>query len=219
MTRIFRILLPLILAFAASAASAKSGTHFYMVMFGAEGMVNQPTTSHTFATFVREDNDVLTQELTISWMPAIGYFSANNSMPLLRIVPGRNYTLDETVSLATNRRVGFWGPYEVSPQLYAAAQNRVAYLSSGATSYKMMILVSHHLRDNPLRNLPGGAVNCIMALSDIAGYLDTGSSWGLGASSQVLSFFSPYLLDNIMSPNAAHADIAQKMNLLPRLGR
>ncbi len=218
MSRILRILLPLFLMLGATGAQASPGTHFYMVMFAAEGSPNQARTSHAFATFVREDNGVLTQELTISWLPALGYFGPNSSMPLLQIVPGRNYSLDETVSLSPGRHVSFWGPYEITPQLFSRAQARVGYLRSGATSYKMMVLL-RNLRGNAGRNQPGGAINCIMALSDIGGYLDTGTSWGIAASGQVLSFLAPLVLDDIRFSSYGHDDIAQKMNLRYRIGR
>jgi hypothetical protein len=220
MRNILKVLIPLILMVTSGAARANPGTHFYMVMFAAESQPNLARTAHTFATFVREDNGVLTQELTVSWLPQMGYFGPNNSMPPLATVPGRNYTLDQTIALSTGRRTSFWGPYEITPQLYARAQQRVAFLNSGATSYKMTGVVFQHLRDNALRNMPGGAINCIMAVSDIGGYLDTGTNWGIAASSQVLGFFAPQgILDDIRFSAFGRADIAQKMNLMQRIGR
>ncbi len=208
------------LALMVASTSAFAQTRHYMVMFAAEGSPSTARTSHTFATFVREDGGRIVEEKTISWLPQEGYFGPNYTMPPLAIVPGHNYTLDQTMARSPGRRTSFWGPYEISTNFYRAASNRVAYLNRAETSYKMMNLVRGRLRDAPLRNQPGGAINCIMAVSDLAGYIETGTAWGVDASSQVLGYFRPYVLDNMThGPVVAHPDVAQRMNLYRRIGR
>lgn len=215
MQRLLRPMLALLLLVAAVPALA---AEHYMVMFAAETPENTARTAHTFATFVTMEDGALTEELTISWLPAPGHFGPGYSMPPFAIVPGKNYTLDETIRISPRRRTTFWGPYEISPSLHERAARRVAYLDRSVTSYKMMNLARGHLRDAPLRNRPGGAINCIMAVSDVGGFLSTGTAWGIDASSQVLSFLSRDVLDPL-SPAHPHPEVAAAMDLYRRLGR
>lgn len=215
MQRLSRLLLALFLLVAAGPAVAAD---YYMVMFGSQTPENTARTSHTFATFVRMDDGELTEELTVSWLPAPGYFGPEYRMPPVAIVPGKNYTLDETIRFSPRRRTSFWGPYEISAALYERAARRVAYLDRGVTSYKMMNLARGRLRDAPLRNQPGGAINCIMAVSDIGGFLDTGTAWGVDASRRVLNFLARDVLDPL-SPALAHPEVAAAMDLYRRIGR
>lgn len=215
MQRLSRFLLALFLLVVAAPGLAAER---FMVMFAAETPENTARTSHTFATFVTMEHGTVTEELTVSWLPAPGYFGPEYSMPPLAIVPGKNYTLDETIRLSPRRRTSFWGPYEISDSLYERAARRVAYLERRVTSYKMTNVARGRLRDAPLRNQPGGAINCIMAVSDIGGYLDTGTAWGINASSQVLSFLARDVLDPLR-PALAHPEVAAAMDLYRRIGR
>ena len=212
MSRFLLIIASLVLM--AGSGLAHAETTYYMVMFGAQTQFNAPRTSHTFATFVKAEDGLVVDEQTISWLPAEGYFGIDYSMPPLRIVPGRNYTLDETIARSPGRSVQFWGPSEITPRLYAKAMERVRYLNGGGTSYKMMILFRDNLRTNPSRNEPGGAINCIMAVSDIGGYLETGTARGVEASGQVLASLSRHLVNGNRNVQA----IADQMHLRERLG-
>lgn len=218
MLAVLRLLaLALILSpLAGSADAYAQRARYYMVMFGAEGMPSLPRNSHTFATFVKSEGGRITQELTISWLPAMGHFGPNYTMPPLSIVPGRNYTLDETIALSPGRRTSFIGPMEITPALFERAANRVAFLHRGGTSYKMMILLRDRLREPALTNRPGGAINCIMAVSDLGGYYETGTSYGWGASEKVLGLLSREVLRR---PYEAAQDVAAQMNLHRRIGR
>jgi hypothetical protein len=196
-------------------AGSAQAAQYYMVMFGYQGAPNLARTSHTFATFVAVEGQAVTEEVTVSWLPAPGYFGPGNSMPVLRAVPGHNYTLDETIGLAGDAQIQYWGPYQITDSLFAQAEARAGFLSEGTTSYKMIVL-DEARREPALYNQPGGVINCIMAVSDLGGYLDTGTNWGYAASSQVLGWLSRWTYDY---PQGTHADVAQLMQLDERLGR
>ena len=57
-----------------------------------------------------------------------------------------------------------------------------------------------------------------MGVSDIGGYLDAGTAWGVNASSQVLTFLSRDVLDPL-SPALAHPEVAAEMDLYRRTQR
>lgn len=194
MLKQLRLVLIMLVSISSHQAKASGSPTFFMTVFGAESAISLARNSHTFATFVKVENGTITEEGTISWLPAPGYFMANFTMPLLRVVPGHNYTLDETVQLSPGRRVHTFGPYQIEPELYRRAVNRMIFLSQGTTSYKMMMPFNDSLRQPTLHNMPGGAINCIMAVSDLGGMLNTGTSWGDAASRQVVQLLAPMLV-------------------------
>jgi len=195
-----------------AAPAVNGAVHYYMTIFGSEGSPDLARESHTFATFAATEGGIETQELTISWLPAPGYFAAGNTMPPLKVVPGHNYDLDQTIALAPSHRVLYWGPYEIQPELFAQAVERVHFLASGRTNYKMFQL-NLDQRIPTLHDQPGGTINCIMAVSDLGGLLGTGTSWGYPASRQVLAFLSRWIYD---FPYGRHPEIASAMHLQER---
>jgi hypothetical protein len=184
---------------------------YYMTMFASEAAPNVARSSHTFATFVHVEAGAVAEELTVSWLPAPGHFGPDYTMPRFDRVPGHNYTLDETVAMGAGRMVTYWGPMAITQSLYERAAARVAFLERAETSYKMFVL-SDTLRGPALENQPGGAINCIMGVSDIGGYLNTGTSYGIGASQKVLEFLLPQVLDP-----RSDAGVSELMRLRERL--
>ena len=199
---VFKALLPLVAlmigigggAFRPAQAAAAT-PRYYMVMFGAQNDGNAMRMSHTFATFVETVAGVVTAERTISWLPAPGYFGPDFSMPRLGVVPGHNYTLDQTLQSSPGRHILYWGPIEVAPQLFARADAAVSFLALGVTNYKMFVLTDDELRLPAFYHQPGGTINCIMAVSDVVGYAKTGTTYGYDASQAVLQLFAPYVLN------------------------
>src|SRR4051794_8101789 len=82
---------------------AQSAEHYYVIFYGAQDAVNRPKHSHTWATFVRAQTDdananaagSVIESFTISWLPTTGDFRL-----LARPVPGRNFSLQESLSWA-----------------------------------------------------------------------------------------------------------------------
>lgn len=166
-----------------SGAEARSlNGRYFMVVFGYQTIPNRAVDSHTFAAFY-EGRDLEwgggRAPATISWLPATGIVR-----PLGR-ERGRNFSLDETLAIARSRgyEVRAWGPYEITPSLYRAALGRIRVLESGRLLYKMI--------DGPFSPR---AVNCISAVSDIAGPLHTGTDWGFAASGRVAAHFAPWVM-------------------------
>lgn len=149
----------------------------YVILWSYQDWRNAPVRSHTFASFIRTDGDRVSSQVDISWLPAPGYFRNGLEMPPLRIVPGQNYSLSQTLGFAAglNQPVRRFGPYAISPELFAAAVRQSESLASGRVAYKML--------DGGSRP---GAINCIHAVTDIAGYTDTGLARGAAASQAAL---------------------------------
>ena len=189
-----------------------SDPHYFQILFAYQGTPNEGRSSHTFGAFLMVQDGVLVQESTVSWLPAEGYFGPDYQMPPLRRVPGHNYTLDETLQISIGKDLQYWGPYEITAAHYNQAMRRVEYLNAAETDYKMVVL-DPLLRRPALNNEPGGAINCIIAVSDIGGYLDTGTAWGFSATQRVLDFFRPQL----PSYPTAHDEVSGLMHLADRL--
>lgn len=170
---------------------------YYVVVFGYQGPGNRPIDSHTFASFYDGDsleNGTAAEPPTISWLPATGVVRP------VRREPGHNFTLSQTVGLArmNSVQVRAFGPYEISRELYLRALTQIRYLESGAVLYKMI--------NGPFS---GGAINCIHAVSDIVGPLDTGTQRGFAASASVVGHLSRWMYDY---PRTSAA-VAQRIGL------
>jgi hypothetical protein len=171
-----------LLIFAHSVAAA-AADRAYVISWAYGSLLNRPVKSHTFATFflIRDGQPV--DKVDISWMPAPGYFAgfSDRDMPPFKEVPGHNYTLHETLMIATEqgRKLSRFGPYESRLELFELAQRMATRLASGQVEYKML--------DPGFRP---DAVNCIHAVTDIGGYVDTGMKYGDRASRSVIDHFA-----------------------------
>jgi hypothetical protein len=123
----------------------------------------RPKTAHTWATFVkaRHSNQSLEIEtFTISWLP--------KDMPVkplrIRPVPGRNYSLKETMSLFTTGKheIGLWGPYEINEHWFREAELRKADLDSGSVEYRVL---EREGRSMSGRNQQPEIAHCVHAIS------------------------------------------------------
>src|SRR4051812_8346551 len=116
-TRSLLLLLALVLPLA--AGEARAGEAYYLLMFGAQQVPNNPNYSHTWATFVRAWWDgngpcpvsPRLEARTISWLPR------NMDVRTLALRPecGANFDLDTTLRWCrcNDMRVSLWGPYQI----------------------------------------------------------------------------------------------------------
>jgi hypothetical protein len=196
-------------------ALAALSIRYFLVMFGAQDAVNHARNSHTFATFVRaeiapgEDLGNATLDVhTISWIPADYEETGDVCVLFCPVEEGRDFTLDETLAALEDngRLVEYWGPVEIQRDLYDRAIARIGFLESGAVAYRAN---DRRTRDPAFFGEPGGAINCMHAISDIGGFLETGLDWGPPGSEDVLEFLSPWYLD----PEETWPVIAQRLGL------
>jgi hypothetical protein len=163
-----------ILLTAGAQAQSLQGRYF-VVVWGYQGAGNAAEDAHTFAAFYRGDDlaQGTASPATISWLPATRVVRAFGQEK------GKNLSLGETLALARQRKakVQSYGPYEIKADVYRNAQNRIRELNSGKLAYTMI-------------NGAGSAVNCILAVSAVAGSLSTGWNWGYAASTQVAQHLS-----------------------------
>lgn len=195
----------------ASDAAATTDSAYYMIVFGFQDGLNQPRNSHTFATFVRAAGDAtagrVESQHTISWMP-----KDLDIFLLQRPEPGVNLTLAQSLQLAapSNIRLRRSRVYEITPELYAKARERIAFLERGAaTGETRYTVLDGRWRGPTTRNQPGGASNCIHALSDIGGVLDTGTLRGFAASERVLDHLWP----SVRAPGVDHEWVAGALGI------
>lgn len=149
----------LLLAFAIPGRRASAEEKHFALFFAYQNYAGQPMSTHSFIEFIRADVQpnappTILQRDTISWMADDGKVRLLS----IRAEQGRNASLDETLALATGRRVSAWGPYELTPCAYSMAMNRKAELESGAIGYKAAVV------------LPGKGrrlANCVHAAGEI----------------------------------------------------
>lgn len=171
----------------------RGGEACYLVVYGSQRIPNNPNYSHTFATFVRAScpgevagGATALEAHTISWLPA------NGVVRTLAFCPecGRNFGLHETIQLALreHERVSLWGPYQIEPELYHRALERIEELESGTVLYKA----------NDAGRRSDHVSNCIHAVSAIARgrrLVVASPGWGEVASYAVLLRLEPWVID------------------------
>src|SRR5262245_52623636 len=176
------------------ASVGRAGEDYYLLMFGSQSVPVIPSYTHTSATFVRVcwpgngpcPVNATLEAHTISWMPANLIIRPYALLP----EPGHNFDLHQTLRWCqSNRmRISLWGPYRISPELYALALEQQADLESSAVRYKAV----DSGRDT------GRVSNCIHAVANVitgprARFFLPG--FGETASYVVLQSFQPYILD------------------------
>jgi hypothetical protein len=175
--------------------SARAGEAYYLLMFASQRPTYSPNYAHTFTTFVRASwpgdgpcppQNVTLEAHTISWLPS------NLVIRIQALLPecGHNFGLAETIrfALGTEQRVSLWGPYQIEPDLYARAMQRVAQLNSGSVRYK----ANDSLYDRDR------VTNCIHAVDAITERLRVrvaSPGWGDTASYVVLMKMRQSIID------------------------
>ena len=188
---------------------------YFIVPFAYQNHGNDPEFSHSFITVIRVLADVkkprLTPELevrrykdrqfqafTISWLPRdfatnphlcvfegpfSRLFPSQNTCP---VVPGRNFTLAETIKLAVNDKlaVAMWGPYEIGKEGFDLGVARKKLLDEGKIMYRA---------DDRILRKKGVAINCFHAMAGLSeiyppgGLFGTGfKMWGFNGTARVL---------------------------------
>ena len=179
--------------------AAPDNPRFFMVPLCYQSRSNDPRKAHTFAAYFRVNGEGARMR-TISWLPA-DYAKTLRTSVSGGPVPGRNFSLDETLELASAAgvRVTVWGPYEVTPRLYHIALARAAELESGR--YRFVA------NDKGYRER-GVAINCMHAVSDLSGehesyggVFGTGlGMWGIPGTRHVLDFYRHHGTRWMMEP-------------------
>lgn len=175
-----------------SPVSAELNNRHFMIVYGFQDAINTPRNSHTFATFLESSWSESTGDFTGIQVHTISWYPASMEIRIFRLLPeaGVNLELAETLNLAASLGVSVirWGPVEISEDLYHTALRQIDFLQSGAVDY----IAEDSLRRNAAYSRePGGAFNCIHAVSDIGGFLRTGVSRGFEATHLVFEFLNP----------------------------
>lgn len=166
-----------------SGASAASHRRHFMIVYGFQDAINTPRNSHTFATFLELSWSDSTGDFTGIQVHTISWYPTSMEIRFYRLLPegGLNLELTETLALAASRGVSVirWGPVEISEDLYFTALRQIDFLNSGAVDY---IAEDRFLRNAAYSREPGGAINCIHAVSDLGGFIRTGFLHGFSAA-------------------------------------
>ncbi len=105
-------------------------------------------------------------------------------------MPGRNFTLEETVKLASNDKlaVAMWGPYEIDRKGFDLGVRRKRLLDGGTIKYRA---------DDRLYRKDRVAINCFHAMAGLdelfpnGGLFGTGfKMWGFNGTARVLIEYS-----------------------------
>lgn len=142
---------------------------------------------HSFATFYTDnERQEVAEAFTLSWLPA----SSPNDVSLLSgVVPGKNYTLKETLDFAFSKKlkIRMSGHFKIKEALYQKARTRKKQLESGSVKYE----VSSDVRVGKKLVL-----HCVHAISDIVtkdGLMDTGWSYAEEANEKIIEHFKKHL--------------------------
>jgi hypothetical protein len=192
----------LVFLFVVSATTAEAAERYYVVTFTWEGTPQGPRRSHTFATYVKLDDNggqEAMEQFTISWLPA-----TLNIKLVKRPEPGVNLGVRETFDFCRSGGgviLGL-GPYEIRKELYDAARAQLARLEAGQVAYTAVALKM---------NWRPGAVNCYYAVSDAAPreMLYMGTAYGHQTGIPMLEHYGPWL----MNPAETHDHLIDRLGL------
>ncbi len=149
---------------------------------------------HSFAVFYRTDQGKVSDDFTISWLPATG---PGDVRLFGEEVVGKNYSFEETMDYAIRdeKVVKLSGHYEVKDELYELGRAQLNRLNSGRVKYRVL----GNRREGQERVL-----HCVHAVSDILPEnkdFDVGWSYAEGANQKITSFFKDYLIDKVTDLN------------------
>lgn len=177
-------------------SSQAFAAHYYMAVFGYEGVGRIPSTTHSFVTFFQSDDTPqrnIIAEHTISWMPRDLAFSIFSP-----VEPGVNLDHRASMQLAASRGypVVTFGPYEIKQELYDRSVQQFYKLEAaeqtGSIQYK---LIDKNTRLGIWNGQWGAAINCVHAISDMIGYIQTGDLRGVEASQTITQLLWPWVID------------------------
>jgi len=192
-----------------------SRDRFFIIPFAYQNKKNAPEFSHSFISVIRVFADNKQAELTpglptrtyknrkfeaftISWLPrdfmtnphlcvfngfGSRLFPGMNKCP---VSPGRNFSLEETITLAARAKVAvaMWGPYEIAKPAFELGVKRKELLDGGTIKYRAD---DRGYRKNRV------AINCFHAMAGLeelypnGGLFGTGfKMWGFNGTARVL---------------------------------
>lgn len=160
-------------------ANQTNQVEYFAEFYSYEGTFGLPTTTHTFARFVKTINGKVSQKVDISWLPKPEYMASSTRVPLFTSVPGKNHTLEETLLIAGKRKVINHGKFSIDESLFAGAVARKEFLESGKLPYKMLASANSDT-----------GVNCIHAVLGAAQDFPTGLRSGKEATEAVIKYFT-----------------------------
>jgi hypothetical protein len=123
-----------------SASSARANERYYVLIFGSQSHPKLLRYTHTWATFVRAVGDesnpdgCTLYQHTISWLPQTLEVRVWSPFP----EPGVNLDLYQSLQAvaAHNQRVILWGPFVITPEVYARSLRIYQIANSGAARYR-----------------------------------------------------------------------------------
>jgi hypothetical protein len=131
------------------ASSARASERYYVLIFGSQSHPKLLKYTHTWATFVRAVGDASNPDgctlyqHTISWLPQTLEVRVWSPFP----EPGVNLDLYQTLQAvsAHNERVTLWGPFVITPEIYARSLQIYRIVNSGAVRYRAISTASNLL--------------------------------------------------------------------------
>ena len=143
---------------------------YYVVVFSCDG-VNQnviPTESHVFSTWVEITNNRITDSVDINWQSTSPDDFVNTNV-------GRNVPIKEIFKSRTSKtnKLKYW-TLKIDQSFFAKAKKQ---------EKNLILYKTFDKRTRPV------AINCIHAISDVSGYLETDSSFGNEAAQKIVELF------------------------------
>lgn len=194
-----------LLALALFVSTAQASPRHYVYLFSLDDGQQTPTDNHTWATFLRVNDNGTIESNTINWLPI------SRIIRTLAMGPerGRNFPLAVAFDWAVQRNhpLSSWGPYETNAELYRLALIQKRLLESGDVWYRVLDSQNRifKLLDPPAVPTPR-AMMCIHAVSDVVqsvdqrGFLLTGATSGNAATERVAWHLAPWYIRNGAQP-------------------
>lgn len=188
-------------------AVSRADEFYFATIFGSQKVLNDPSHTHSFATFVKATgcgpdwSKYRLEAVTISWLPVTMTVHAQRWRP----EPGHNFGLIETLdwAVADGQRISQWGPYQVKRELYDGAVQRAAELESGRVKYFA----------SDLWRVREDVSNCIYGVLGSTGKHDSLGVGTLGfgewASRFICMRFKHYLID----PDTEHLWLNERLEI------
>jgi hypothetical protein len=187
-------------------ASPSNKVEYFAEFYSYQGPLGLPTTTHTFARFVKTINGKVAQKVDISWLPKPEYMATSKRVPLFSSVPGKNYTLEETLLMARQQEVIHHGKFSIAQSLFDGAVARNLFLESGKLPYRMLSSANSDT-----------GVNCIHAVLGSAKDISTGLKSGEAGTEAVIDHFTDKKLMTRLTEKTTLNPPPERAPLFPRL--
>ena len=143
-----------------SSGNASASEFYYVLIFGSQSHPKQLRFVHTWATFVKatgegpDPNAYAIEANTLSWVPS----KLVVDVWTLKPEPGRLLDLESTFAMTDSHRenVTMWGPFRISPEVYARSLQERRHLESGRVQYRAI--------DGPINALVSDCIHAVAAV-------------------------------------------------------